>query len=254
MPVAVLGRLGTELPTDVAGRLGRPGQEGLDPWPEGLHLPRHPRAVRPRGRTGRRAGTARTRTRPRTGWWWWWSSRRRVPWSWWWSGWAGPRRTWPGRPSELGERRGTHRVGGQVVEDLPHHRCRGGGPEAGLVDDADHHVLRRRRVGPHPTNQAVGSLPGSVSAVPVLPARPPGKRGQAGHPVGGAAPVVDHPLEAGEQGLVVGRRDGHVAGDLGVELLDHLARRGRRRPPPPAGRTGCHRWRRSSRPPPARWA
>ena len=30
-------------------------------------------------------------------------------------------------------------------------------------------------VGPKPTNQAVGSLPGVVSAVPVLPARPPGK-------------------------------------------------------------------------------
>ena len=44
MPVAVLGRLGPELATDVAGGFLDLGQEGLDPWPEGLHLPRHPRA------------------------------------------------------------------------------------------------------------------------------------------------------------------------------------------------------------------
>ena len=37
-------------------------------------------------------------------------------------------------------------------------------------------------VGPHPTNQAVGSLPGSVSAVPVLPATPPGKLARPGTP------------------------------------------------------------------------
>ena len=30
-------------------------------------------------------------------------------------------------------------------------------------------------VGPKPTNQAVGSLPATVSAVPVFPAIPPGK-------------------------------------------------------------------------------
>ena len=52
--LVVLGHLGAELPADVAGRLLDLGQEGLNPWPEGLHLPRHPRATRPRRRTGGR--------------------------------------------------------------------------------------------------------------------------------------------------------------------------------------------------------
>ena len=43
--VGVLGDLGSQFSTDIAGRLGDLGQEGLHTGPEGLHLPQHLRAA-----------------------------------------------------------------------------------------------------------------------------------------------------------------------------------------------------------------
>ncbi len=101
--VGVVGNLGPQLPPDVAGGLGDLGQKGLYPGPEGLHLPRHPRAQRSWGRTGVVRSITRSRWRLRSRRPSRWSSRPRPSWTWWWSGGPAARCPgWPDRSSELG--------------------------------------------------------------------------------------------------------------------------------------------------------
>ena len=232
--VVVLGDLGSQFSADVAGRLGDLGQQGFHTWPEGLHLPRHPRAavrgpgrlgptgLRPAGRPGaglsRLAGAVVRRGRGPGG-----GRGGGVV--------VGPSRGGPSASVDCtmlwagGDPRGGDRVGGQVAEDRPDHRRRRRGPEAGLVDHAHHHVLG---VGgrPEPHEPGGGLLADLAVGGPGLAGDAAGEVETLEGPVGGAARVLDRAGEPGEQGVVGGRRQVDVAGDLGGEPLDHLARRG----------------------------
>ena len=53
-------------------------------------------------------------------------------------------------------------------------------------------------VGPKPTNQAVGSLPSSLSAGTGLAGHPAGEGAEPRHSVGGTRWILDHAGESGE--------------------------------------------------------
>ena len=117
------------------------------------------------------------------------------------------------------------RVGGDVVEDVAHQRCRGLGAVATLVDHGQYEI-GRVGVGAERDEPGVGREARLVRGGSRLAGEVPRGREALEVPVRGAVRVRDHPFEPLEDGRVVGRGDVHVPGHPRHELLDDPARQG----------------------------